>query len=166
MLYILTETKQSQHVFNRLLKNCHFLVQSMFRLEYLPLLTTIVVLAEHCNNRLKYEISLRALEASRTFQQQYTRLVIMKCCLRNLYQISKQYPAKRESVIRSLFLQTWFIKFIKEEHDVFKEEFLMMMISEFFEEGTEELNDVLDICHRLLDWTCTSQNAEAVRFAF
>lgn len=40
-------------------------------------------------------------------------------------------------MVRSLFLQGWFVKFIKEEHDIFREEFLVALISEFFEEGTE-----------------------------
>jgi hypothetical protein len=43
------------------------------------------------------------------------------------------------------------------------------MISKYFEEGTNEVNDLLDICHRLLDWNCTTkslQNVESVKFAF
>lgn len=95
LVYILKETQQSQHVFNRLLKNCNHVIQGIFRLEYLSLLTNTLILAEHCNNRLKYEISLRALEISRSFQQPYTRMVILKRSLRNLNQISKHYPHKR-----------------------------------------------------------------------
>lgn len=93
----------------------------------------------------------------------------MEAAVKNLYQISKEYTKKRDSVMVSLFLQKWFVSRIKDESDIFKEELLMAIISQYFQEGTNEILDVLDICHRLLDWDCSTkypQNIDSVKFTF
>jgi hypothetical protein len=43
----------------------------------------------------------------------------------NLYQVTKHCPGKRDSVIMSLFLQKWFVNRIKDENNIFKEEFFI-----------------------------------------
>jgi hypothetical protein len=44
----------------------------------------------------------------------------MESAVKNLFQISKEYTKKRDSVMVSLFLQKWFVSRIKDESDIFQ----------------------------------------------
>ena len=167
---LLWQIPHPPYVYNRLLKACcDGLIQASFRREYLEVVVEVLTLNSSANNRLKYETSLRYLDISRVFQSQYTRLVVMKLCIKNLLQISKKKNGRVETILMSLFHQQWFVTRLKEENTLFREEFLISLISEYFEEGADEVKDILDICHRLLDWNCNMKieaNIQTIKYTF
>lgn len=76
-------------------------------------------------------------------------------------------------ILLNIFNYNWFIDRINQDNDLFKSEFLIALLHAFAEE-TEipskwEVVDLIDLCHRLIDWKCTSKeetHIPTLKFAF
>lgn len=66
------------------------------------------------------------------------------------------------NIILNIFHYTWFIDRVQEESDLFRCEFLISLLHAYFtfpnrlaHDNKSEIKDLLDLCHRLLNWSCS-----------
>lgn len=145
-------------------------------LEYYVLLLEIVNQRQFgVPHRLKYALAIHCLELTRHVQQQYTRFVlyVKSCCA--IIEVGRRSYARAAdcSLLLSIFQYGWFIDRINQENDLFKSELLIALLHANAQEPTppsrQEVVDLLDLCHRLIDWKCTSKeetHIPTLKFAF
>ena len=97
-----------------------------------------------------------------------------KCC-RSIIEIGRQaYRSNKDcNLLLNIFQYNWFIDRINQENDLFKSEFLIALLHAFASEqhppSKQEVTDLIDLCHRLIDWKCTSKeetHIPTLKFAF
>ena len=77
---------------------------------------------------------------------------------------------KVQNIIINMFHYSWFIDRINQDGDLFRSEFVICLIHAFFSNKNKpEIHDLLSMCHRLLDWKCSSKeetHIPTIKFAF
>jgi hypothetical protein len=145
-------------------------------LEYYVLLLEVANRREFAvPHRLKYALALHCLELTRHVQQQYSRFVLYAKSCEAITEVARRSYARSAdcSLLLSLFQHGWFIDRINQENDLFKSELLVALLHAAAEERAaatrQEVVDLLDLCHRLIDWKCTSKeetHVPTLKFAF
>jgi hypothetical protein len=98
----------------------------------------------------------------------------VKCC-EAITEVGRRSYARSAdcSLLLSIFQYGWFIDRINQDNDLFKSELLIALLHAFAVEpapaSKQEVIDLLDLCHRLIDWKCTSKeetHIPTLKFAF
>lgn len=123
--------------------------------------------------KLRYLIALHSLELTRHIQQQFSRFVIYVRACRSLLEVAVEaYRHKPEAnFLLGIFQHGWFIDRINSENDLFKSEFLIGLLHAAADQKgcRQQITDLVDLCHRLIDWKCTSKeetHIPTLKFAF
>lgn len=126
---------------------------------------------------MKYFASTSFLEITSSIQQQLSRFIVYKFSCRNIIDITNTGPSFRglnkknsknsmpsSNIILNIFQYTWFIDRVRQENDLFRCEFLISLLHAYFTypgrlglKNDAELKDLLDLCHLLLDWSCSNK---------
>lgn len=179
-LAVLIAQEQAYYSRNQLLKRwVAVLAELAFKKEYLDYYIFLLEVSNfrpfQTPHRLAYSLAIISLEIGRNVQQQYTRFALyIRACI-NIIRVSRAAYAKSPAcnLLLNVFQFGWFIDRINQENDLFKSEFLISLLQAWAAEGgvggRQEVIDLVDLCHRLIDWKCTSKeetHIPTLKFAF
>lgn len=103
-----------------------------YKKEYLEFYVEIlseISIFKQCPLKIKHSIATSYLELTSAFNQQLSRFIVYKLSCRSIVALMGSCSS---NVVMNFFQYTWFINRARDDSDLFRSEFLIMLLHEYF----------------------------------